>query len=289
MTHKSREPNGQTTIHTTPRSGEVWAGAVERNRRGHAPDRHIVREPDGEYRAGHRTDLPQAEGVTHGRTNFSGDTFSSTMTPNRWSTMFRWYEQWSGTIMSPKPQPDARRPSPEEFDQASRFIDTYCYMVRVKGKVCGMFNDRRRAANFAANSGNTAEFLHVAPTYKYLDYAAQVLPRSDRARGPSAVLAGQGTKVVRHKVCTGFSEQRLDPYGRDGASNDRTKKERSDATYESRRWRKDKSAPPAATESHKRKRYPASVAQLAPSGSTDPKHPWAGVDKPVARRLCRAS
>jgi hypothetical protein len=40
--------------------------------------------------------------------------------------------------------------------------------------------------------------------------ATIVPPTRDRARGPSAVLAGESSKVVRHRVVVGFDEHRID-------------------------------------------------------------------------------
>lgn len=189
--HMPEKPAVATTVHDSTTKAAIWAATVERSRRGHAPDRDIVRQVDGEYRA----EKPE----------------------KNWSTIFRWYEQFQGTIMSPRVtwQPGERELArcglkPEEREQLHVALEGSPYVVKVGERVCGIFAKREQAANVVTRMGTRAQLYHVGARYAWVEGATMVLPRSDRARGPSSVLAGQGTKTVRHRVIVGYDEQRID-------------------------------------------------------------------------------
>lgn len=91
-----------------------------------------------------------------------------------------------------------------------RAIEDRPYIVEVRGSKPFFRGFRRgdEAIRFA-RSHSHAEVSYVSMRMREIVGSAQTLPRPDRARGPSSVLQGQGTKVVRHFVATHLTEVRV--------------------------------------------------------------------------------
>lgn len=88
-------------------------------------------------------------------------------------------------------------------------IETHPYIVKLPGRVCGMFRDRTAAMRAVRNMGPRASLWHAGFRYRELEYATMLLPRPDRARGASSVLGGTSTKVFRAMVPCACVETRV--------------------------------------------------------------------------------
>jgi hypothetical protein len=178
---------------------------------------HLTPEPGVKVRVEVVTDLLQGKGRS--RTRRSGPRTTRNVVEARTSEDMRisarflvWYGRTLVQKSNGKPlAAPLNAPTLENEGLRTaglRAIEDAPYIVAL---LDGSFQGFRRgdeAIRFARrNKGATVHYVSMA--YREMKEAAQVLPRPDRARGPSSVLQGQGTKVVRHHVATHLTEARV--------------------------------------------------------------------------------
>lgn len=169
-----------TTIHGKRERAERWAGAVHAQAKTVAPDRKPQFAEWFQFYAR----LGAMQGPTHAA-RFSKDTRDERETRVALSKL------------------DERH-----VTDALNALEATPYVVAYAKGGFKLFARGRDAVNHArASKGAMVHF--VSMTYRVIDGLSQTLPRPDRARGPSSVLAGQGTKVVQHRVATMLTQVRV--------------------------------------------------------------------------------
>lgn len=132
-----------------------------------------------------------------------------------YSVMFRLYER----IMSQPPSKGRPRKAPEPLplkrcgehvgEDSVRFFEEHPYVVKKRGKVCGMFVKRADAERTIRAMGG-AELWHCGPVTREVPGLEMTLPKQDRVpRGASSHLRGLTTKTVRHYAIVGWAERRV--------------------------------------------------------------------------------
>ena len=133
-----------------------------------------------------------------------------------YSSMFRLYERLMARQPAnksrprPAPEPQALRPCGESIGEDSvAFLEEHPYVVKKRGKVCGMFAKRIDAERTRAQMGG-AELWHAGPVYREVPGLSMTLTKADRIpKGASSHLRGTTTKFVRHFAIVGWSERRV--------------------------------------------------------------------------------
>ena len=204
--HPSK-PTVATTIHTNAHHGAVWAEAVKEHSRGCPRECRSDAIPVVHAKSGKPIMLGSGDDAIQLTRNVVSEYHVPKAPGPNYRDVFALYAK---CLQPANVSPRRERVTPAEREQLRCALEGAPYVIKVGDRVTGMFAKREQAAYVASRMGSRATLYHVGARYAWVEGATMVLPRSDRAQGPSSVLAGQGSKTVRHRVVVGYDEQRIE-------------------------------------------------------------------------------